>query len=130
MGRRIVVADNDPEIIDLLVDDLRAEGHDVVATATQGDVALQLCLEHHPDVLVIDFRMPPGPNGIETATQVREQTPDVAVVLYTNYRAPDIRTNAERIGATYLLKGNLRALRRAVNGASESGQGLSRGAGR
>jgi CheY-like chemotaxis protein len=115
MGRRIVVADNDPDVIDLLVDDLRAEGHDIVATANQGDVALELCVEHRPDVLVIDFRMPPGPNGIETATRVREAAPEVAVVLYTNYRAPDIRTNAEHIGVTYLLKGNLRALRRAVN---------------
>ncbi|MDQ1375500.1 MAG: Response regulator receiver domain [Actinomycetota bacterium] len=103
--------------MDLLVADLRAEGHDVLATAPGGDAALELCVVHRPDVLVIDYRMPPGPNGLDIAEQMRGIAPDVAVVLYTNYRGRDLKRRAERLGASYLLKGNIRALRRAVREA-------------
>ena len=114
LKRRIVVADNDPEITDLLMVDLRAEGHEVVGSAPGGEEAFRLCVEHRPDVLVIDYRMPPGPNGLEIAARVRAELPEIAVVLYTNYRGADIREGATRLGASYQMKGNIRALRRLV----------------
>ena len=80
-------------------------------------------MEHRPDVLVIDYRMPPGPNGLAIATRLREAVPGTAVVIYTNYRKVDIRRDAERIGAHFLLKGNIRALRRAVGDVTTDGRG-------
>jgi CheY-like chemotaxis protein len=115
---RLVLADNDPEILDLLVADMQAEGHEVVGTATGGEAALALCAAHRPDVLVTDFRMPPGINGIEVTQRLRAEQPDVRVILYTNYRRADIRTEAARLGATFLIKGNIRALRRAVKNSA------------
>jgi CheY-like chemotaxis protein len=112
--RRVVVVDNDPEIIELLVADLQAEGHQVVATGADGHDAYRLCIEHRPDVLVVDYRMPPGPTGLEIARRLRAEVPDVAVVLYTNYRQADIRVESTRIGIRYQMKGNIRALRRLV----------------
>ncbi|MEY2475392.1 MAG: hypothetical protein QOG87_707 [Actinomycetota bacterium] len=114
LTRRIVVADNDPEFTDLLTVDLQAEGHRVVASAAGGEDAYRLCVQHQPDVLVIDYRMPPGPTGLEIAARVRDELPDVGIVLYTNYRAADIRDEADRLGVRYQLKGNIRALRRLV----------------
>jgi CheY-like chemotaxis protein len=114
LKRRIVVADNDPEITDLLSVDLRAEGHEVVGTASGGEDAYRLCTEHRPDVLIVDYRMPPGPNGLDTAKRVRAELPDVAVIIYTNYRQADLKAQAERLGVRYQLKGNIRALRRLV----------------
>ncbi len=46
LSRRIVVADNDPGITDLLLVDLQAEGHGVVASASEGEEAYRLCVEH------------------------------------------------------------------------------------
>jgi CheY-like chemotaxis protein len=109
-----VIADNDPEVLDLLASDLWAAGHEVVGSAPGGDEALALCVEFQPDVLVVDYRMPPGPNGLETAARLREIQPDTHIILYTNYRKPDIRREAKRLGVVHLLKGNIRALRRAV----------------
>ena len=113
---RIVIADNDPDILDLLVADLTAEGHDIVATAPDGEKAVRFCTELLPDVLVTDYRMPPGPNGLVAARELRTRLPDLRIVLYTNYRQADIRAEAEAIGVTFLIKGNIRALRRAVLG--------------
>jgi CheY-like chemotaxis protein len=86
----------------------------VVAFAFGGDDAVALCLEHRPDVLVVDYRMPPGPNGLDVAERLRADAPGIAIVLYTNYRGHDLRTRAEKLGVTHLLKGNIRALRREV----------------
>lgn len=116
---RLVVADNDSDALDLLVIDLGLEGHDVVGTAPTGDRALELCTTLAPDALVVDFRMPPGINGVETARRVREQRPDLRVVLYTNYVNADVARGARAAGAILIEKGNLRALRRALVDATE-----------
>ena len=110
---RVVVADNDSDALDLVAIDLGLEGHDVVGVARDGARAVQLCRSLHPDVLVVDLRMPPGPDGLAVAAELRDQ-PGLRVVLYTNYRDVAVATAAAASGATYLLKGDLRALRRAV----------------
>ena len=116
---RLVVADNDSDALDLLVTDLRLEGHDIVGTAPSGDKALELCLALGPDALVVDFRMPPGINGVETARRVHQEQPDLRIVLYTNYVNRDVARGARGAGAILIEKGNLRALRRALVGAPE-----------
>ena len=111
---RLVVVDNDSEALDLLVMDLKLEGHDIVGTAFGGDGALELCRELNPDALVVDYRMPPGPNGVQTATNVHAELPDLRVVIYTNYINADVARGARKAGAVLIEKGNLRALRRAL----------------
>ena len=113
---RIVVADNDPEALDLAVTDLQLEGHDVVGRCLDGASALAVCLEQLPDVVVLDHRMPPGPHGAEVAERLARDAPEVRVVVYTNYQDVDLIERVRASGATYLPKGNLRALRRAVAG--------------
>jgi two-component system NarL family response regulator len=110
---RVVVADNDGDALDLVTIDLGLEGHDVVGTAPDGARAVQLCRSLQPDVLVVDLRMPPGPDGLAVARELRDQ-PGLRVVLYTNYRDASVARAAAEAGASYLLKGDLRALRRAV----------------
>jgi CheY-like chemotaxis protein len=110
---RVVVVDNDRDARDLVEIDLGLEGHDVVGSAADGVGAVELCRTLQPDVLVVDLRMPPGPDGVAVARQLSDQ-PGLRVVLYTNYRDKGIAEAAEQAGATYLLKGDLRALRAAV----------------
>lgn len=116
MGRRIVVVDNDPDALELVVLDLTLEGLDVVGTALDGAGALRLVAELTPDVLVVDHRMPPGPEGIEVAAAVRGSHPSTVVVLYTNYQSRHLLARAEELGVRFVPKGNLRTLRRAVVG--------------
>jgi DNA-binding NarL/FixJ family response regulator len=113
---RLVIADNDDGALDLLVTDLTFEGHDIVGTATHGAEAVDLCLALEPDALVVDYRMPPGINGVEVARQLQELRPHLKVVIYSNYRSRDMAQGAQKAGAVLLEKGNLRALRRALVG--------------
>lgn len=112
MTCRVVVADNDQDALDLLVLDLSLEGHDIVGTATGGDDAVSLCETLRPDVLVVDYRMPPGPNGLDVARRVREL--GLRVVVYSNYHDDRLREQTARAGATFLQKGQLTALRRLL----------------
>lgn len=114
---RVVVADNDADARDLLALDLGLEGHDVVGVASSGEEAVALCEALRPDVLVVDYRMPPGPNGIEVVRRIKATLPSLRVVVYSNYNDVRLHQAAERLGATYLAKGQLAALRKFVSAA-------------
>jgi CheY-like chemotaxis protein len=111
---RIVVVDNDPAVVELVATDLAFEGHDVVATALGGAEALEICRRHRPDVVVVDYRMPPGWNGLQTIERIREELPATTCILYTNYRSAHLSDAAARAGAVYVQKGPLRLLRAAL----------------
>ena len=112
--KRVVIADNDAEWLELIRTDLSLEGHQVVAAVQSGEEAIAACREHRPDVLVVDERMPPGLNGVEVARQVRSADPSIQVVLFTNFDEEEIVKGAADAGAVFVLKGNLRALRAAL----------------
>jgi len=113
-GVRVVVVDNDPAVLDLLATDLGLEGYDVVACVSSGEDAAAVCAELRPDVVVVDYRMPPGWDGLETIAHIREAQSAGAYVLYTNYRLPELRRRTERLGAVFVSKGPLRLLRNVL----------------
>ena len=113
---RLVLVDNDGEALDLLELDLTLEGHEVVGTARQGESAIAMIEETGPDAVVLDYRMPPGIDGLEVARRVRRRWPDLRVLLYTNHVRADLVREAELLAVPFLRKGDLAALRRAVLG--------------
>jgi len=66
---RILIADDDPQIVRALRITLTARGYDVV-TAADGAEALRHAIDTHPDLIVIDLGMP-GLTGIEVIEAVR-----------------------------------------------------------
>ena len=112
--KRVVIADNDAEWLELIRTDLSLEGHQVVAAVESGEEAIDACRQHRPDVLVVDEKMPPGINGVEVARQVRAADPSIQVVIFTNFDEEEIIKGAADAGAVFVLKGNLRALRAAL----------------
>ena len=110
---RVVIADNDPDALDLLDLDLALEGHEIVGRGRNGVEAIGLCRELEPDVLVVDYRMPPGPNGVAVVEELKGQ-PGLQMIVYTNYRDAKTTATARSLGAAYLLKGDLRTLRSEI----------------
>jgi two-component system KDP operon response regulator KdpE len=66
---RILIADDDPQILRALRITLSARGYDVI-TASDGSHALRLAADGHPDIIVLDLGMP-GLTGIEVIEGVR-----------------------------------------------------------
>ena len=66
---KVLIADDDPQILRALRITLTARGYDVV-TASDGRAALNAAIESHPDVVVLDLGMP-GLTGLEVIEGVR-----------------------------------------------------------
>jgi two-component system, OmpR family, response regulator MtrA len=80
---RIVIADDDVDIRDLVLFKLTGEGHDVVAVG-DGVEALDVCRRLHPDVVVLDVMMP-GKSGFDVVAEIRAnpELADLPVVVLT-----------------------------------------------
>ena len=113
---RLVIVDNDVSALELLELDLRLEGHEIVGTAAQGEEAIEVVAATAPDLVVLDYRMPPGIDGLEAARRLRKRWPRLRLLMYSNHVRPDLLHEAERLDVPYLRKGDLAALRRAVLG--------------
>jgi DNA-binding response OmpR family regulator len=83
VSSRVLVVDDDPDIVDAVGEALEHDGY-LVETATDGATALKRVLEAPPDLIVLDVRMP-NLNGWEFCEIVRRQshTRDVPVLFLT-----------------------------------------------
>jgi two-component system alkaline phosphatase synthesis response regulator PhoP len=77
---KILVVDDEPNILDLVTAYLRPEGYEV-RTATDGAAGLELARAFEPDVIVLDIMLP-GIDGIEFLTRLRRES-DVYVIMLT-----------------------------------------------
>jgi DNA-binding NarL/FixJ family response regulator len=106
---RIVIAEDDPLLREGVALLLRAEQLDVVATTDGPDTFLAAIDAHHPDVAIIDVRMPPThtDEGIVAAVEARRRQPGLAVLVLSAYVEQAFATDLLAGGATrlgYLLK--------------------------
>src|SRR5258708_1450134 len=69
MADRVLVVDDEPQILRALAINLRARGYDV-DLAPSGEEALRLAADHHPDVVILDLGLP-GISGIEAIQGLR-----------------------------------------------------------
>jgi DNA-binding NarL/FixJ family response regulator len=92
---------------------------EVVAEASNGRVAVELALQHRPDVVVLDITMPEV-TGLKAAARIRDALPEARVLLLSMHDQGEYVREGMRIGTHgYLLKDSageeLRAAIRAVH---------------
>jgi two-component system response regulator DevR len=82
----------------------RRAGFQVVAEAGTAAEALEQARRFHPDLVIMDVRLPDG-SGIEACRDIRSELPDTRVVMLTSYPDEDAVLAAIVAGASgYLLK--------------------------
>ncbi|MCU7728479.1 response regulator transcription factor [Actinoplanes sp. KI2] len=102
---RLLIADDHPVVRDGLgmLLDLEADVQ-VVGLATDGAEAVEMALKSHPDVVLMDLRMPVL-SGIEAMRRILDQDPSIRFVVLTTYVDDDEIGEAFRAGALgYLTK--------------------------
>ncbi|MGW0481949.1 response regulator transcription factor [Nonomuraea sp. NPDC003214] len=127
MAIRVVIVDDHPVVRDGLRGIFASdEAFEVVGEAADGPEALALTRQTGPGLVVTDLRMP-GMGGAELIRRLREQAPDVRVLVLTTFDDDADVLPAIAQGATgYLLKDTPRAeLLRAARAAARGEQVLS-----
>jgi DNA-binding NarL/FixJ family response regulator len=125
---RIVIAEDDALLREGLVLLLANEGIEVTAAVDNGDDFLAAVSAHHPDVGLVDVRLPPSftDEGLRAAVEARRQIPRLPILVLSAYVEDSYATDLLADGAGgvgYLLKERvgkverfLDALHRVVGG--------------
>ena len=75
-----------------------------MAEAATGDEAVAKVEQYHPDVVVMDIRLPGG-SGIEACEKIIDKYPETKVIMLTSYAEDEMLFSAIRAGASgYVLK--------------------------
>jgi CheY-like chemotaxis protein len=93
MNLRVLVAEDHPDLLDLLSRQLWFCGYQV-ATAKNGAEAVAMAVSEHPDVILMDIVMPKM-DGLEAVSQIRAnpKTEDIPVLALTAWLSPNSRQN-------------------------------------
>lgn len=108
-----------------------ADGIEVVATGRDGIEAIRLTLEHRPDVVMMDIRMP-NTDGIEAAAEIRRQSPSTQVLMLTTFDDVDLIERSLDAGAVGYLTKDIAAadlasaIRSAASGVVQLSQSVTR----
>lgn len=95
----VVLADDHPVVRNGLRALLQSlDGFEVVAEAQDGEQAVRAAQTLHPDVVVMDVRMPVV-DGLEATRRITAAVPGTAVVVLTMYEDDDVVFGAMRAGA-------------------------------
>jgi DNA-binding NarL/FixJ family response regulator len=125
----VLIAEDDVLLREGLARLLADEGFRVIDQAGNASALMALAHRHHPDLVIVDIRMPPThtTEGLDAARTIRAEMPETAVVVLSAHaeveQATDLLACGERSG--YLLKSRITdvdefiaTLRRIVDGAA------------
>lgn len=102
---KIVIADDDADIRELVVFKLRHDGHEV-APVGDGAAAVEACVAERPDLVILDVMMP-GMSGLDAARAIRadEATADLPIIMLTaRAQESDIEQGFEAGADDYIVK--------------------------
>lgn len=103
-GRRVLVVDDEPYILKILVFKLRTAGL-VPIEAADGDSALRVALADRPDAVLLDVSLTPDVSGFDVLQRLKKdpRTATIPVIVLTARTHPDERATALRLGAARFL---------------------------
>jgi CheY-like chemotaxis protein len=100
-SQRILVVDDDPQVLGLFDDILSAGGYHVQAMGS-GKEAMQAIRDEPVDLLVLDLSMP-EPDGFEILKILRAARPDLKILVISGFIQGALLRAAQLVGATATL---------------------------
>jgi CheY-like chemotaxis protein len=115
-SHRVLVVDDDPLVREVLAEQLRAAGFDVLRAASGTEALALLAAGEHIDVLVTDLSMP-GLDGLAVIREVQGRIPGLPAVLLTGYAG-----DSTALAASGAVSGSFALLRKPVSGQVLAGR--------
>ena len=94
---RLLIVDDSDTMREYLAGSMRDLHHEV-CECSDGGQAIQAYGTYHPDLVLMDIRMP-GMDGFETTRRILRADPNAHVAIVTDYDSPEFRSRAEAVGA-------------------------------
>jgi len=122
MRTRVLLADDHGLIRQGLKSLLEGQGFQVVGEASDGHEALRAAEKTHPDVAILDIRMPIL-NGVDATREMKKSSPNTKIIILTQHDENQYVTEALQAGAKgYVLKSQgaedlVHAIREVCRGA-------------
>jgi DNA-binding NtrC family response regulator len=100
---RIMIVEDEEELLSLYGELMELFGHEIVASVSNGEEALQAynSMVKKPDLIILDHRMPVR-NGLETAMDILGQDPDEKIIFVS--ADSTVRNAAMEIGVLDFLE--------------------------
>ena len=135
-GKKILIADDEPDILEIIQFNLQIEGYEVL-TAKNGDEAFEKSKKFLPDLVMLDIMMP-GKNGIEVCSMLRKlpSFKETLIIFLTAMSDENTEIKGLESGADdYITKpispkvllSKVNALFRRINSNKEEGNVVSAG---
>jgi DNA-binding NarL/FixJ family response regulator len=99
---KIVIVDDEESMRAVLRTLVKSQGHEVVAEFADGKGLIDYVVQHHPDVVCLDFNLP-GENGLDLLRHMDVKANHVDVVMISGAEDPDLMGKAADAGATGFL---------------------------
>jgi len=100
--QKILIVDDDPSLLEALERSFLEAGQDVRAFSSFED-ARRVLQTTRFDALITDVRLGAF-NGLQLAVIGRDTYPDMRLIVFSGFDDPVLRTEAEHVGATYMVK--------------------------
>jgi DNA-binding response OmpR family regulator len=102
MPKRVLIVDDEPDVLDTLAAMVSAGGYEVV-TRSDFEAAKKYITETPPDILITDVRLGPY-NGLQLAVVMRSACLQCPIVVLSAFDDPTLRAEASHVSAIYLAK--------------------------
>lgn len=99
MGKKILVVDDEPQIVHLLSQRLKANGYETFA-ANDPYQCVKITLEVKPDLIILDMKMPAG-GGIAAFENLKSSvyTSTIPIIFITAYPGDEVKKQVKDLGA-------------------------------
>lgn len=78
------------------------DGAEIVGESRDTHSTIRTINESKPELLILDIRMP-GEGGIAALQIIKEQHPEIIIIIFTDYPYPQYRTKCMELGADYFF---------------------------
>jgi DNA-binding response OmpR family regulator len=85
VATKIMVIEDDQDILMLYKDYLKKKGHSIIVSSTTADDALCDYQQYEPDLVIMDFKLPGQKNGLQAANEIISQYSTAKILIITAF---------------------------------------------